>query len=302
MSQPFLYEVDTSYLLTRNTSERRFLLAPSKQLTEALLYCLADAQARHPVGIHAFCVMSNHLHIVFTDPDGHAPLFVQAMNQHIARYVNCLRRRGGAMWEGGARPNYCVLPKVGDIFDKVVYTLANPVKAGLVEHHHLWPGAISTAADIARGRIRTRRPHRYFSRTNDPSLLERDLILSPVPGASVLGVEDYARLVKERVAAEEKRIALDREARGLKWLGRKNCLSMDPFDAPPTEWKRGSLNPTVSSGNDEARRARLQRQRRFREKHREARREFLAGNRDVPFPEGTFYLRYYFGVPVEPFS
>ena len=120
MVQPFLYEELTSYLITRNTSERRFFLRPTKELRDAILYCIADAQARHPVAIHAFCAMSNHLHIVLTDLDGIAPLFVQAMNQNIARYVNCTLGHYGAMWEGGARPNYCVLPQGGDVMDKVV--------------------------------------------------------------------------------------------------------------------------------------------------------------------------------------
>jgi len=32
-----------------------------------------------------------------------------------------------------------VLPQGGDVMDKLVYTLANPVNAGLVKEHHLWP-------------------------------------------------------------------------------------------------------------------------------------------------------------------
>ena len=97
MCKPFLTEALTSYLITRNTSERRYFLRPSKELCEAILYCIADAQARHPVNIHAFCAMSNHIHIVITDLDGTAPLFVQAMNQSIARFVNCTLRHFGAM-------------------------------------------------------------------------------------------------------------------------------------------------------------------------------------------------------------
>jgi len=60
MVQPFPYEELTSYLITRNTSERRYFLRPTKELRDAILYCIADAQARHPVAIHAFCAMSNH--------------------------------------------------------------------------------------------------------------------------------------------------------------------------------------------------------------------------------------------------
>jgi len=301
MVQAFPYDELTAYLVTRNTSDRRYFLRPSQELREAILYCIADAQAQHPVAIHALCAMSNHLHIVFTDLDGTAPLFVQAMNQNIARFVNCTLRRYGAMWEGGARPNYCVLPQGGDVMDKVVYTITNPVKAGLVDRHHHWPGAVSSTAHITNGRIVTKRPRKFFAKTKDLELLTRELILSPVPGAGILSQEDYGKLVSERVAAEEALIAQEREANGLRWFGRKNCLSLDPFDAPVKPWKPFSLRPTVSSKSEEAKRCRIQRRKRFGDQYKTARKEFREGNRDVAFPKGTFFMRVYWAVDVEPF-
>ncbi|MBU1245275.1 transposase [Myxococcota bacterium] len=300
MVQAFPYDEFTSYLITRNTSERRYYLRPSQELLEAILYCLADAQAQHPVQIHAFCAMSNHIHVVLTDHDGTAPLFVQAMNQNIARYVNCSLRRFGAMWEGGARPNYCVLPESGDILDKVVYTLTNPVKAGLIPQHHLWPGAISSIAQISKGRITTKRPKKFFSKTDDPVLLTRDLILTPVPGAEVMGHEDYGRYLAQRVAEVEVAIATEREAKGLRWLGRKACLKINPFDAPTTPWKRFTRNPKVSSKHEEARNAWIARLKRFIVPYDGAKKEFRAGNRDTPFPLGTFAMRVFWGVCIDP--
>ncbi len=250
--------------------------------------------------IHAFCAMSNHLHVVFTDPDGSAPLFVQAMNQSIARYVNCSLGRFGAMWEGGARPNYCVLPESGDVFDKVVYTLTNPVKAGLVSEHHLWPGAISDAGQIGMGSITTKRPRKFFAKTDDATLLTRELILTPVPGAQAMGQKDYGRYLEQRVSEVEAAIAADRKARGERWLGRKGCLALDPFDAPKTKWKPFSRNPKVSSRNEDARKAQIRHQKNFREQYREAKRTFREGHRDIPFPEGTFAMRVHWGVAVVP--
>ncbi len=299
MVQAFPYDVHTSYLLTRNTSERRYFLRPSKELREAILYCIADAQARHPVLIHAFCAMSNHLHIVLTDPDGTAPLFVQAMNQNIARYVNCSLGRFGAMWEGGARPNYCVLPEHGDILDKIVYTLTNPVKAGLVSEHHLWPGAISNIAQITNGRIITKRPKKFFARTDDPTLLTRELVLTQAPGPVTMSREDYGRYLARRVEETEDAIAADREAKGLTWLGRKGCLKIDPFDAPTTPWKRFTRHPKVSSKHEEARNAWILRLKRFLAPYDGAKKAFRAGNRDTPFPLGTFAMRLYWGVFID---
>jgi len=298
MVQAFPYFEHTTYLLTRNTSERRYFLRPTKELREAILYCIADAQAQHPVQIHAFCAMSNHVHVVLTDLDGTAPLFVQAMNQNIARFVNCSLGRFGAMWEGGARPNYCVLPEHGDILDKIVYTLTNPVKAGLVSEHHLWPGALSNTAQIARGRITTKRPAKFFAKTDDPSLLTRELVLTQPPGPVVMSQEDYGKYLARRVGEVEGAIAADRAAKGLKWLGRKECLKIDPYGAPPTKWKPFSRNPKVSSKHEEARNAWILRMKRFLVPYDGAKREFRAGKRDVPFPPGTFAMRVHWGVSI----
>ncbi len=303
MVQAFPYDENASYLITRNTSERRYFLRPSQELREAILYCIADAQAQHPLQIHAFCAMSNHLHVVLTDPDGIAPLFVQAMNQNIARFVNCSLGRFGAMWAGGgARPNYCVLPETGDVLDKVLYTLTNPVKAGLVSQHHLWPGAISNVAQIAKGRITTKRPKKFFARTDDPTLLTRDLILTPVPGSEVMGPQDYGRYLAQRVAEVEAAITANREAQGLQWLGRKECLKINPYDAPQTKWVRFSRNPKVSSKHEEARNAWILRYKRFIVPYDGAKKAFRAGDRDTPFPLGTFAMRVYWAVCIDPQS
>jgi len=300
MVQAFPYDEFTTYLLTRNTSQRCYFLRPSKELKEAILYCIADAQAQHPVQIHAFCVMSNHIHVVLTDPNGTAPLFVQTMNQNVARYVNCSLGRFGAMWEGSARPNYCVLPEQGDALDKIVYTLTNPVKAGLVSEHHLWPGAISSVAQITKGCITTKRPKKFFAKTDDPALLTRELVLTQAPGQVMMSPEDYGRYLSRRVEETEDAIATGREAKGFRWLGRKECLKINPFDAPTEPWKRFTRTPKVSSKHEEARNAWIARLKRFIVPYDGARKEFRAGNRDAPFPLGTFAMRLYWGVLIDP--
>ena len=75
----------TTYLITRRTVQRTFLLRPSRQLNQAFLYCLAYAAERYGIGVHAFCVMSNHMHLVVTDPRGTLPQFMQWLNLFPAR-------------------------------------------------------------------------------------------------------------------------------------------------------------------------------------------------------------------------
>ena len=38
----------------------------------------------------------------------------------------------------------------------------------------------------------------------------------------------------------------------------------------------------------------------FREVYAACRRRFLAGERDVAFPEGTYFMRRHWNVPIEP--
>jgi len=69
----------------------------------------------------------------------------------------------------------------------------------------------------------------------------------------------------------------DREAKGLRWLGRKECLKINPFDAPQTKWVPFTRNPKVSSKHDEARNAWILRRKRFIVPYDNAKKEFRAG-------------------------
>ena len=55
-----------------------------------------------------------------------------------------------------------------------------------------------------------------------------------------------------------------------------------------------------SSKHEEARNAWIARLKRFLEPYDGAKREFCAGNRDTPFPPGTFAMRVYWGVFIDP--
>ena len=95
-------------------------------------------------------------------------------------------------------------------------------------------------------------------------------------------------------------ITADREAHGLQWLGRKECLKINPYDAPTTPWVPFSRNPKVSSRHEEARNAWILRTKRFIVPYDGARKAFRAGDRDTPFPLGTFAMRVYWAVCIDP--
>ncbi|ABS26525.1 protein of unknown function DUF1568 [Anaeromyxobacter sp. Fw109-5] len=88
----------TTYLVTRRCAQRQFLLRPSAVVNEVFLYVLAVAAERFGVLVHAFCVLSNHFHLVVTDPDAQLPAFEQYLDSLVARALNASLGRWEAFW------------------------------------------------------------------------------------------------------------------------------------------------------------------------------------------------------------
>ena len=66
MSSPRPIIPGATYMVTRRTTQRLFLLAPSPWLEQLFLYCLAVATEHTGVVVHALTVMSNHYHLIAT--------------------------------------------------------------------------------------------------------------------------------------------------------------------------------------------------------------------------------------------
>jgi len=137
VTAPRQFVADASYLVTRRCAQRQFLLKPSKTTNEVFLYVLALAVQRFDMRLHAFCVLSNHVHLILTDPHARLPAFQQLLDALVARAVNASLGRWEAFW---APDTYSAVRLVSrsDIVEKTAYVLANPVAAGLVATGSAW--------------------------------------------------------------------------------------------------------------------------------------------------------------------
>src|SRR4051812_28660845 len=78
--------------------------------TDAKLYLgwLAEGAARHGIAVHAYVLMTNHVHLLVTpDTAQSLPMCMRHVNWRFSRYSNQVRRRTGALWEG--RYKVCVI-------------------------------------------------------------------------------------------------------------------------------------------------------------------------------------------------
>lgn len=292
MTPPRYVVPGATYLVTRRCAERRFFLRPSKPLNDLLLYLLAVAARRFGVQVHAFCVLSNHLHLVLTDPHARLPAFQQFLDALVARAVNASLGRWEAFW---APDSYSAVRLVSpaDVVDKAAYVLANPVEAGLVGAGSAWPGLWSAPSLVGGTAMRARRPKHFF----DPKGAmpeEAVLQMTTPPGFESAG--QFRRELEEALGARE-------EAARRRWRGRGGVLGVagvlrqKPTTRPrPGEPRRG-LNPRIAGRDRWKRIEALGRLVEFLRAYRAAWKARREGDATAVFPFGTYHLRLLHGVP-----
>lgn len=281
------------YLVTRRCAQRMFLLRPDEETNNAFLYCLIVSALRFHIDLLMMCAMSNHYHSVIYDRDGRLPEFLEHFHKLLARSQNCLRGRWENMW-APEQTSVVRLVTRGAVIDKMVYTATNPVKDGLVERVHHWPGVNGYASLVFGRTLKATRPGHFFRPSGPmPQAVELDLSIPEALGPAAALIEDFAA----RVRQVEQANAELRQANGRRVLGRRNVLEQDWRAAPQTFEPRRQLSPRVAAVNVWARVEALMRNREFLRDYARARAAWLAGL-DATFPVGTYWLRRFANVPI----
>lgn len=281
-----------SYLITRRCAQRQFLLKPSPVVTAVFKFVLAVAAARYGILLHAVCVLSNHFHIVLTDPKSQLPRFEQFLDSLVARALNAFHGRWEYFWGPGSY-SAVRLETPEDLLDKVVYTLANPVAAGLVPRGKQWPGVWSDPSQIGKGSEVVERPELFFKPDGSTPDSERLTFVAP---AGFESAEAFRKALQAALGERERTVAAERKAKGLGFLGARKVLAQRHTDVPRTEAPRRGLNPRVAARDKWRRIEALGRLVSFLDDYREALGKLRSGIRDVVFPAGTYQLRVSLGV------
>lgn len=281
--------------ITRRCVQRTFLLRPDAETNNAFTYVLAEAAQRFGMEVVLSQMMSNHHHTMVYDPKGRQVEFREHFHKMLARSQNALRGRWENLWSTDDPSTIEVLERE-DVLDKLVYIATNPVKDGLVEKVHHWPGPKFLNALLSGTRMRATRP-RHFFRVDGPMPEVVELVLAlPEHFEDKRG---FLAELERRVADAEQRHAEERMAAGSRVVGRRRVLRQFWGDSPTTHEPRRGLRPRVASRNKWLRIAALQRNKEWEQAYRAARQRWVNGE-DVVFPYGTYWLRRFASVKVEP--
>ena len=97
------------------------------------LECLSDACIRYKVSLHAYVLMTNHVHLLLTPEtvEGISKV-LQSVGRRYVQYVNFTYRRTGTLWEG--RHKASLVDAENYLLACYRYIELNPVRASMVEH------------------------------------------------------------------------------------------------------------------------------------------------------------------------
>src|SRR5574342_1025816 len=97
------------------------------------LVALGTYAARFGCSVHAYCLMTNHVHLLITPRDAiGCALLMKHLAQRHAKRINGKQGRTGTLWEG--RPYSGLVASDEYALACYRYIELNPVRAGMVDH------------------------------------------------------------------------------------------------------------------------------------------------------------------------
>lgn len=281
-------------MITRRCTQRQFLMRPDRWTNNAFIYCLAVAASRHRIEILFTIAMSNHHHTGIYDRDGNYPEFLAYFHKLFAKCQNALRDRWENFWSS-EQTSVVRLETIDDLVTRMTYALTNPVKDGLVERSHHWPGVSSLPCLLNHAELKATRPLHFF-RDDGPMPDRVSLRVQPPPALEAIDSADLRTLVLAAITRTESDLAARRAACGTRVMGRRRVLAQSPTHRPDAPESRRAVPVRVAVVNTWRRLETVLRNRAFREAYTQARAAFLAGIKGVVFPPGTYWLRRFSSV------
>lgn len=102
------------------------------------LTTLSEQAQEHGCKVHAYCLMTNHVHILLTPDSERGPsLLMKNLGQRYVQYINAIYERSGTLWEG--RFKSCLAQDEHYALCCYRYIELNPVRAGLVSSPGNYP-------------------------------------------------------------------------------------------------------------------------------------------------------------------
>lgn len=132
-----LYPGVAAHLIQRGVNRAPCFIADVDRLV--YLAQLRELSARHGCDVHAYCLMTNHVHLLVTpSTETSCTSMMRDLGQRYVPYFNRKHARTGTLWEGRFRS--CLVESDRYVLACYRYIELNPVRAGMVAEpgHYPW--------------------------------------------------------------------------------------------------------------------------------------------------------------------
>lgn len=285
-------------MVTRRVHKRQMLLVEDEDVTQIIEYTLAYCLHKYNIDLHAIVIEANHIHRVDTDVDGVRPKFIGTFHSLVARQLNRHYDEGDSLFSG-KQTSIVHNEEAGDILNRIVYTMGNPVADGIERegknHKGMrmrWPRPDKVI----------KRPKKFWRPIEKGGVAPDEIVLSfsRPPGWDGLSDDELDDLIEKRVLEYEKKKRDEHDESG-------KPFRCDVTDEKPNRWsfpksrhKLFGLSPLIGAMNKAKRIKAIRRLQAFREDHEIARLLKKAGFHDVVFPHGTYLAVRRWQVAVAP--
>jgi REP element-mobilizing transposase RayT len=220
------------YHVTTRGNEQKEIFKSQRDREQFLSY-LESATERYGAVIHAYCLMSNHYHLMLETPQGNLSQIMKHINSSYTTYFNVKRKRAGHLLQGRFK---AILVEADSYATELTrYIHLNPVRAKIVEtpEAYPWMSYRCYTEGVAPSWLTTGFILGYFGRKATTArenyrhfvheLIEREYS-SPLQGtiaSTILGSAEFVSEIQERHLRSRK---ADRDLPALRELNEKPSL------------------------------------------------------------------------------
>jgi putative transposase len=121
---------------------------------QSYLHWLGEALAEQECELHAFALMTNHVHLLITPKRaGRIPRLIMSLGRRYVQYINRTYKRTGTLWN--SRYKSSLIHAESYLLNCMRYIELNPVRAGMVDDpaHYRWTSYRHNGLGVRDGRI-----------------------------------------------------------------------------------------------------------------------------------------------------
>lgn len=216
MARPMRIEIEGGFYHVTSRGNARQNIYYDGEDYKTFLQILSDVVERYGWIIHAYCLMTNHYHLLVETPQANLSAGMRQLNGVFTQKINLRYQRQGHLFQGRYKAFF--VEKESYLLELSRYIVLNPVRAGMVSSPEEWPWSslMATAG--------------YEMK---PSFLHTDWLLSLLASSKPEAEKQYIYFVKEGLTRESPL----KEAKGGFILGREGFIKRvrSLLDTPETE-------------------------------------------------------------------